>query len=268
MSDLHEVQYLRAAIARREAGSSRAIASHSFRPLVVAALVIATVACVAIATRSLPWGRSALTFRAEGGEVQENGYLHAGPGSRARVYFSDGTQVAFHEGSRGRVVGVQERGARIALDEGEVQAQVVPRAGTSWTFDAGPFSVNLEGGAFLLVWRGGESHFDLRLNQGSATVSGPLLHDARALHAGEQMTIELEEQRIAFRQQEAAERSPLEGDVSVFRAFLADDGISSAPDEAEDLRGDRVASDPARRAGTDDSVTPAPTAPRPRPAPR
>jgi ferric-dicitrate binding protein FerR (iron transport regulator) len=259
MSDLHEVRYLRAAIARREAGSS--IASHSLRPLLVAALVIATVACVAIGTRSLRWGRSALTFRTEGGEVQGNGYLRAGPTARARVYFSDGTQVSLHEGARGRVVGVQECGARIALDEGEAQVLVVPRAGASWTFDAGPFSVNLTGGAFLLAWKGDKAYFDLRLDQGSATVSGPLLHDARALRAGEQMTIELEKQRIAFRQQEAAQRSPLEGDVSVFRAFLTDHGTSSAADEAEDLRGDRVASDPARRGESADL-----TAPRPRPA--
>jgi ferric-dicitrate binding protein FerR (iron transport regulator) len=261
MSDLHEVQYLRAAIARRGADPSRAIGLHPARRLVVAALVVAAIAFIAIGMRSLPWGRSALSFRTEGGDVQGNGYLRAGPTAPAVLHSSDGTQVSFHEGARGRVVGVQEHGARIALDEGTVQVQVVSRPGASWTFDAGPFSVNFTGGAFLLTWKGDEAYFDLRLDQGSATVSGPLLHDARALRAGERMTLALAEQKIAIRQGEDAEPSPLETEVSVLRSFLADRGISTAPNETRELRGDRVASDPARRGESADL-----TAPRPRPA--
>lgn len=264
MSDLHEVQYLRAVIARHEAQDSRAIASHSPRQLVVAALVIAAVACVAIGTRAMLWGRSALTFRTEGGEVQGNGYLRAGPSARTMVYFSDGTQISFHEGARGRVVGVDDHGARIAIDEGTAQVRVVPRTGASWTFDAGPFSVNVRAGAFLLAWISGEAHLDLRVDQGSATVSGPLLHDATALRAGEWLTVRVNEKRVAIR--EAPEPSPLEADISIFRAFLADQTISPGPDEAEDLRGAQVSRD--HGAGGDDSVTSPATALQPRAAQR
>ena len=261
MSDLHEVPDLRAAIAWRGAEHSRAIGTYSPRRLVVAALVIAAVACVAIGRRSLPWGRSGLTFRAEGGEVQGNGYLRANPTARTMVYFSDGTQISFHEDMRGRVVAVDDHGARIAIDEGTAQVRVVPRTGSSWTFDAGPFSVNVKAGAFLLAWRGGEAQLDLRVDQGAATVSGPLLHGAAALRAGEWLTVRLDEKAVTIR--EAPQPSPLEADISIFRAFLADQKISPRPDEA-DLLGDQLGSD--HGAGGDDSVTSPPTPLQPKPS--
>ena len=266
MSDGQEVRYLRTVFGRREAEDFRALAWHSPRRLLVAAVVIAAFACVAVAARSMFSGRSALTFRTEGGEVQGHGYLRAGPTARTTVHFSDGTQVSFHENTRGRIVGVDGHGARIAIDEGTAQVRVLARAGTAWTFDAGPFSVNLKDGAFLVAWKAGEAQFDLRSDQGSATVSGPLLHDARPLRPGEWLTIRLDEGKVTLREQEASERSPLEADISILRAFLADREISTGSDGADDFRGSRLRRDPGSGAESDDPVALPATAPRPGPS--
>lgn len=266
LSDGQEVRYLRTMFGRREAEDSGAFAWRSPRRLLVAAVVIASFACVAVAARAMLSGRSAPTFRTEGGEVQGNGYLRTGPATRTIVHFSDGTQVSFHENTRGRIVGVDNHGARIAIDEGTAQVQVAARAGGVWTFDAGPFSVSLKDGAFLLAWKSSETEMDLRLDQGAAAVSGPLLHDARALRAGERLTIRLDEGKVILRQQEASERSPLEADISILRAFLAEQDISAATDAPEDLRGARLRRDPAHAAESDDSVALPATAPRPGPS--
>jgi hypothetical protein len=75
LSDWQKVQYLHSVIGRREAEDARAFAWHSPRRLLVAAVVIAAFACAAVGARSLLSARSPLTFRAEDGEVQGNGYL-------------------------------------------------------------------------------------------------------------------------------------------------------------------------------------------------
>ena len=211
-------------------------------------------------------GPIGVDLRTESGEVQGNGYLRTGPTAQTVVHFSDGTQVSFHEGTRGRVVGVDGHGARIAIDEGTAQVRVVARAGTAWTFDAGPFSVNLKEGAFLVAWKGGEAQFDLRSDQGVATVSGPLLHDATPLRAGERLTIRLDEGKVTLREQEASERSPLETDISILRAFLAEQDISTASDAPEDLGGARLRRDPAHVTKSDEPVALPATAPRPGPS--
>ena len=161
LSDGQEVRYLRTMIGRREAGDSGALAWHSPGRLLLAALVIASIACAVVAARSL---------------------------------------------------------------------------------------------------------MDLRLDQGAAAVSGPLLHDAKALRAGERMTIRLDQGKVILRQQEASERIPLEADISILRAFLAEQDISAATDAPEDLRGARLRRDPVHAAESDDPVALPATAPRPRPS--
>ena len=92
-------------------------------------------------------------------------------------------------------------------------------------------------------------------------MSGPLLHGAAALRAGEWLTVRLDEKAVTIR--EAPQPSPLEADISIFRAFLADQKISPRPDEA-DLLGDQLGSD--HGAGGDDSVTSPPTPLQPQPS--
>jgi hypothetical protein len=146
LSDWQKVQHLHSVIGRREAEDARAIAAYSPGRLLVVAVIIASVACAAVGARSLLSGRSPLTFRTEGGEVQGNGYL-------------------------------------------------------------------------------------------------PTL-----------------------REQEASERSPLETDISILRALLANQDIGAGTDQAESLRGARLRRDPAHAAKSGDPVTLPATAPRPGPS--
>ena len=81
------------------------------------------------------------------------------------------------------------------------------------------------------------------------------------------MTIGLDEQTIAIRQRETPEPSPLETDISVFRAFIADRAIGAGTEEAESSGEDRVARDRTRGARSDDPVSFRRTAPPPRPEP-
>ena len=105
--------------------------------------------------------------------------------STATARFSDGTEVAFERGARGRIGEVTSRGARVDVEQGQVRFRVVHRARAAWTARTGPFSIQVTGTSFDVDWR--DERLRLDLHAGSVVVRGPLFADGLPLRAGQRL---------------------------------------------------------------------------------
>ncbi|HEY5373693.1 MAG TPA: FecR domain-containing protein [Polyangiaceae bacterium] len=109
----------------------------------------------------------------------------------ADVRFSDGTLVRMEPGARGRVVRLDGEGATVAVYEGTAHVSVRHRANARWLFDAGPFEVLVHGTAFAISWDALSSRFDLQMESGVVSVTGPLSGGEIRLRAGQKLSITL-----------------------------------------------------------------------------
>jgi TolA-binding protein len=141
---------------------------------------------------------AALSYAVEGGQVDSNGAVAATPGAEPVLRFSDGTEVAFLAGSRGRVKSVAEHGARISVT-GKVRVAVVHWRGSHWLFDAGPFLITVTGTTFIADWQERDGRLEVDLETGSIAVSGPLSDEAIALRAGQRLVISTRDKEVVIR---------------------------------------------------------------------
>ncbi|WP_437523633.1 FecR domain-containing protein [Sorangium sp. So ce726] len=192
-------------------------------PLRAGALTLAVAAAVLLGVNG--WQRRTrsdrLSYEVEGGAVQQDGSVQADTSSRPKVRFSDGTEVQLAEMARAHIVSVNEQGARVALDRGEVHARVVHRSEAQWLFDAGPFLVTVTGTAFALSWAPEDERLDLRLESGAVVVSGPLSGKPIAVRAGQWLTLRQRTGEVLLRDldpQQGAEASPAPAPSSSNRA--------------------------------------------------
>ena len=151
-----------------------------------------------------------LSFALEGGVIAEDGVLRGGAADALRptVRFSDGTQIELGAGARAHIASLTEHGARVSLDEGELRARVVHWEGARWLFDAGPFVVTVTGTAFALSWTPDEERIDLRLENGSVEVGGPIFDQPIPLRSGKWLTLRLRQREILIRDIAAGEGAP------------------------------------------------------------
>lgn len=174
-------------------------------PAIGAALAVCVAVVAAIwvrhPTRSAP---ASLSFRIEGGELRAGGYVEAGPSSRPVVRFSDGSEVALSEGTKMHVRAVDEHGARVSLEQGRAHAYVVHTSATRWSFDAGPYVVAVTGTAFGISWAASEQRLEVRLENGTVQVAGPVFDTPVALRAGQALTVRGHE--VVIRDLSTAER--------------------------------------------------------------
>jgi hypothetical protein len=112
-----------------------------------------------------------LSFEVQGAP-RDGGYVRAANDQPATVTFSDRTTVLGAPGSRLRVEETNDRGARVLVERGRVDAQVVHRGSTAWTFVAGPFEVAVTGTRFSLEWEPERETLELSLLEGSVLVRG------------------------------------------------------------------------------------------------
>jgi hypothetical protein len=153
-------------------------------------------ACALVATMLFPRHR-ALSIRVEGGAMEAGGGVAAASPSAAPVlHFSDGSEIALRSGAHVRLRSIDDRGARVTLDDGEAHVYVVHAPETRWAFEAGPFVVAVTGTAFGLSWRESTSQLDVRLENGSVTVTGPPADAPLALRSGQWLTVRGSEVRI------------------------------------------------------------------------
>lgn len=145
-----------------------------------------------------PEHSAVLSYAVEGGHVQSGGAIEANDTDEPTLRFSDGTEVRFLAGARGRVRSVDEHGARIALT-GKAKVDVVHWRGAHWLFDAGPFLITVKGTAFTAEWRDADERLEVVLKTGSVAVSGPLSDEAITLRAGQRLVISAREKEVVIR---------------------------------------------------------------------
>jgi transmembrane sensor len=159
---------------------------------VLAGLALAAAVLIWVAVRRSP----NLTFSVDGAPGVLRAWLAAPEPRPLALRFSDGTVLSVRPGARARVVDVDRRGARLALERGELHAEVEPRPAADWWVIAGPFAVHVTGTRFDVRWDPDSERFALGVSEGSVHVSGAIAGDDRAVRAGELLVISLPQARL------------------------------------------------------------------------
>lgn len=135
-----------------------------------------------------------LSYQVDNRDPPSGGYILASQTADAVVAFSDGSRVRMAARARGRVVEVNSRGAKFALDDGKVSVDVVPRPRAQWTFEAGPFRVSVHGTSFTVAWNPVDGVFEVRLASGSISVASPVAGPEIQMRAGQTLEVSLRDQ--------------------------------------------------------------------------
>jgi TolA-binding protein len=160
----------------------------------------AATACMAIAVgllvRAGPLAdkntEPSLTYRIEGGNLVEGGYLREAGRDGIKLAFSEGSEFVLQSGTRGRLQSVDSSGARIAIESGTASFHINPRRSNArWLVDVGPFLVTVKGTVFTVAWDTANERFDLKLLRGRVTVNGPISGGDITLKAGQRLLVDL-----------------------------------------------------------------------------
>jgi transmembrane sensor len=177
-------------------------------------LVLAVAAAMACGVGLGGWRTlRTVSFTTATGEGQAGAWLATTSASELPLTFSEGTRLVMAPGSRGRVEGLERRGASFLLERGEVRAHVVHRAGTSWRFLAGPFEVSVTGTALGLDWDPARERFAVHVDEGSVVVRGPNVGEPQVVRAGQQCVVDLPSRTTRI--SPIGEETPVEADPPV-----------------------------------------------------
>jgi TolA-binding protein len=164
------------------------------RPVGVAACGLALAAGVLLWVLGRPPPR--LEFTVDGSPGVLQAWLAGSEARPLEVGFSDGSSFKIGAGARARVVDVDHRGARIALERGELYAQVKSRSSGAWWVIAGPFTVRVTGTRFDLGWEPEAEKLSVAVTEGSVGVSGAIVGGDRRVRAGERLIVSVPLARI------------------------------------------------------------------------
>lgn len=167
------------------------------------AVAVITAACL-VAALAFVLRRAPLTFQVgrSHGVVAAGEWIAAPKHESVPITFSDGTELTLLESARARILDVDSTGATVIVERGELRASIVHRQNTSWRVYVGPFQVRVTGTAFDVAWQPEAERFSLRLREGSVVVSGPVLGEERAVHAGEELEVARREGTLSLAQRE------------------------------------------------------------------
>ena len=161
-------------------------------------------------------GTSGLTWRVEGVALTQEGYAApptAGPPATLR--FSDGSDVVFAPGSRGRIGAVSAKSALVIVESGRASARLKPAARVAWIIDVGPFSIAAGDAAVDVAWVPTDEVLDVHLRSGKAIVRGALANGGMALEPGQHLVAQLQKGTIRVEAETAAGGAPAAPSISV-----------------------------------------------------
>lgn len=135
---------------------------------------------------------SPMAFRVDG-ETGTSGQWVTVPAQAAPtpLSFDDGTKVELRAGSRARVLPTGSHSARLMLDAGHASLNVQHHPDTEWLVDAGPFSVQVHGTQFEVLWSPPDRQLQVALKEGKVSVRGPLLKGTHFVAAGSALWVSL-----------------------------------------------------------------------------
>ena len=113
-----------------------------------------------------------LTYTVRGGSA-DGDYIRTTETETAKLSFSDESVLDLGESSRLRVVGRTTHGAQLVLEGGRVKAHITHTDTTDWTIGAGPYAVHVVGTTFEVVWSPESGALEVRVDEGTVSVSGP-----------------------------------------------------------------------------------------------
>lgn len=194
------------------------------------ALSLAAAAVVAVLALWL-WPRT-LTFsigeQALPGAVDE--WIAAPNGRAVPLRFSDGTAMVLSPSARARVTYADDSGAKLVVERGQVEADVVPRPGSSWQLLFGPYQVRVTGTRFSASWSPEHQQLDVDLQEGSLLVLGPALGGGQALTAGTVLQVSAIERQATIRSADTPIAAPTEPSSAPSQQPAADAGpLAPAP---------------------------------------
>jgi hypothetical protein len=166
-----------------------------------------------------------LSYRVDNQDPPSGGYILVSQSADSLLAFSDGSKVRMAARTRGRVVEVNNRGAKFALDDGKVSVDIVHRPRAQWTFEAGPFRVNVHGTSFTAAWNAVEAVFEVRLASGAVSVTSPVAGPEIEMRAGQTLRVSLREQTSTIGTTSSREIPP----VTDNRAFASLEPPPPAP---------------------------------------
>jgi ferric-dicitrate binding protein FerR (iron transport regulator) len=132
-----------------------------------------------------------LAYRVEGGTVLEGGYLRESGHAGMNVRFNEGSRVELAPGTRSRIRVVDRDGAHVGIERGKASFRVAHKSERRWLVDVGPFLVTVTGTVFTVSWDPLSEELDLRLQEGSVVVSGPVSAGEIKLRAGQRLVANL-----------------------------------------------------------------------------
>jgi hypothetical protein len=161
------------ALARR-----RALPPSPHRWLLAAAALVALSIGLVLMRPAPALSYSVVGSRADGGYVQAET-----TGDGAKVRFSEGSELVFEAGARGRIASVSPRGASVILESGAVHVEVNHLPSAEWAVRAGPYWIAVLGTEFDVRWS--SETLEVRLRRGSIVVHGPNEDREITLFAGQ-----------------------------------------------------------------------------------
>jgi ferric-dicitrate binding protein FerR (iron transport regulator)/TolA-binding protein len=193
----------------------RSLVRLSMAGAAASALVLVVLGVVSLSrTPMSPAAPAALAYQIQGGSVVDGGYLRESGSGGVKLLFAEGTEFVLMPGTRGRLRAVDSAGARIAIEQGRASFQVTPRREAKWFVDVGPFLVTVKGTVFTVSWDADRERFELRLQHGQVSVTGPIAGGAIPLRAGQRLVIDLPRGETLISEQppeEAWQEAPSEG---------------------------------------------------------
>lgn len=215
VEEIHEERGRMSAAARRD-GEERLIARWRAAPPPRLRPVFAVAAAVALAGTGVAVvehrATRSLAYSVEGGHVGRDGVIQLDPGAQARMHFSDGSDVSLAAGTHASLRQLDSHGAVVSVGAGSAHVDVTHRPEARWSFEAGPFLIDVTGTAFRFAWDPEGQELDLQIDRGSVRVSGPLSDGALALHSGQRLIVRLRQGETLIREREASapmEESPV-----------------------------------------------------------
>jgi hypothetical protein len=132
---------------------------------------------------------SPLHYVVEGAAVQPGETIRTGATAPARMIFSDDSEIRVAPSTKVSVLALDTHGSHIALADGELDIQVRHRRGTSWRFEAGPFSVKVVGTSFHLAFDADRGRLALHMVAGVVEARGSSGDRVFTLRAGESLEL-------------------------------------------------------------------------------
>jgi TolA-binding protein len=192
MSDAQDDRAFEEAVARLPA-ERRLARRWPVLSMAVAALTLLVVGAMTSRFLARP---KPLALSVEGAEMQKDGFVRASPEVQPSLRFSDGTRIGLGGVAAVRVRSIDVHGAHIAVENGEIRAEVIHAPLAAWVFDAGPFVVDVKGTTFSLAWNSVEARLVVRLETGLLAIHTPFTPEPISLKGGQRLVATSIDQRV------------------------------------------------------------------------